>query len=557
MITLEQIKTLINGLKLIIPPWVKPDWDENDENSPHYVKNRPLYKQGGKVAKKLDEEFLPDTMPSKYVEEAKGLVEEKVSSAIDNYDAGLFVSTYPGNGILPVNPYYGPIRALQVEELPLNGETVLHAGIYRRFVQSHVGLQNRQIPYRYVEFSGILEQTFPAVDIFLCFRKDQDLIVLNPVSKSGYSAGAVDFSYYAAHALEYDYIDPETGSRNQVTLHDRGAKNGEFVRHVRIPYIHYYTDSEGNLTNHKMKRGYYLNSNWCLQIDGVDYELAIYRIQSSAASNPLMYHSRLGLAVPPWQKTLDLAFSIPELSTMELNTPTQVSPVFSEEWGEMTDGDLDKGNLDFAYNSFQAAVNNELVQFIVSDRYRVQMVSANWNPTLAEAPNSRVGWQLEFHGEDIKFRLWYDITLGGLFAIVYKREDIPSPGYELYELIDSITLTEDTPELSWEFSLDALNVALRNFTGKTFVYKGLFNIQVGAASTEVSQSVSLVDYERSEFDSYWDRGSRMEKSFAGQFHSRTLQSKGKFTGFTLTANNSSLSLPSGLIVDIYGIKSDS
>lgn len=80
MITLEQVKTLINGLKQIIPPFSKPNWYENDESSPHYIRNRPFYKKGGKVAKRIEEEYLPQKLPSQYtpgVEElSRGVTKE-------------------------------------------------------------------------------------------------------------------------------------------------------------------------------------------------------------------------------------------------------------------------------------------------------------------------------------------------------------------------------------------------------------------------------------------------------------------------------------------------
>lgn len=65
MITLEQIKTLINGFLAKIPKPTTPDWDENNGFSPNYIKNRPFYKRGGRVVKYLDSEYLPSIPPEK------------------------------------------------------------------------------------------------------------------------------------------------------------------------------------------------------------------------------------------------------------------------------------------------------------------------------------------------------------------------------------------------------------------------------------------------------------------------------------------------------------
>ena len=85
MITLEQVKTLINGLKQIIPPFSKPNWDENDESRPHYIRNRPFYKKCGKVAKRIGEEYLPQSIPQSYksevLREAKAQVEDELNSS--------------------------------------------------------------------------------------------------------------------------------------------------------------------------------------------------------------------------------------------------------------------------------------------------------------------------------------------------------------------------------------------------------------------------------------------------------------------------------------------
>lgn len=63
MITLEQIKTLINGFTQrtndVARMIVNPDWNENDESSRAYIRNRPFYRHKGKV-KQIDSAFIPE-----------------------------------------------------------------------------------------------------------------------------------------------------------------------------------------------------------------------------------------------------------------------------------------------------------------------------------------------------------------------------------------------------------------------------------------------------------------------------------------------------------------
>lgn len=61
MITLEQIKTLLNGVMQKIPKLVNPDWSENNPNNPAYIKNRPFYKDGSKVHK-IGIEYIPEEL---------------------------------------------------------------------------------------------------------------------------------------------------------------------------------------------------------------------------------------------------------------------------------------------------------------------------------------------------------------------------------------------------------------------------------------------------------------------------------------------------------------
>lgn len=56
----EQFITFINGLKQAMPKLVNPNYDENDPTKPSYIKNRPFFRKGGKVEKRLDKAFLPE-----------------------------------------------------------------------------------------------------------------------------------------------------------------------------------------------------------------------------------------------------------------------------------------------------------------------------------------------------------------------------------------------------------------------------------------------------------------------------------------------------------------
>lgn len=121
MITLEQIKTLLNGLTQKIPPFVKPDWNENDASSPHYIKNRPFYKKDGKVAKRISAEFLPSKLPSQFVGDVKKQAKETTS----NFKV-VTQQFYPFQNddcdVLPLfNNQYGEVRALWNPMKPWDG----------------------------------------------------------------------------------------------------------------------------------------------------------------------------------------------------------------------------------------------------------------------------------------------------------------------------------------------------------------------------------------------------------------------------------------------------
>lgn len=53
MITLNQIKTLLNGVTSKIPPFVKPNWNENNENSPNFIKNRTHWREEEEKLRKI------------------------------------------------------------------------------------------------------------------------------------------------------------------------------------------------------------------------------------------------------------------------------------------------------------------------------------------------------------------------------------------------------------------------------------------------------------------------------------------------------------------------
>lgn len=59
--TKSAIKTLINGIKALIPnPQVQSDYAENNSNSISYIKNRPFYKdEETEEVKQIGEEFIP------------------------------------------------------------------------------------------------------------------------------------------------------------------------------------------------------------------------------------------------------------------------------------------------------------------------------------------------------------------------------------------------------------------------------------------------------------------------------------------------------------------
>lgn len=79
MVTLEQIKTLLNGIMQKIPPLVKPDLDENDEQSPNYVKGRTHWTDAKGGVHRLPTKYMPVKMPSSYCVEAAQQAEKVVS----------------------------------------------------------------------------------------------------------------------------------------------------------------------------------------------------------------------------------------------------------------------------------------------------------------------------------------------------------------------------------------------------------------------------------------------------------------------------------------------
>lgn len=76
MLTSEQIKTLINGLKQVIPPFIKPNWGINDPKSPNFIEGRTHHVNDDGTISPLDEKFLPE-WPDKYREAAQAQVDAK------------------------------------------------------------------------------------------------------------------------------------------------------------------------------------------------------------------------------------------------------------------------------------------------------------------------------------------------------------------------------------------------------------------------------------------------------------------------------------------------
>lgn len=90
MITLEQVKTLLNGITIRMPV---PDWNEQNDKSPNFIRNRPFYKNSSGV-KKISKEFLPsvgadevafDQEMSELLAGAKNVQEGFRKIAEDNY----------------------------------------------------------------------------------------------------------------------------------------------------------------------------------------------------------------------------------------------------------------------------------------------------------------------------------------------------------------------------------------------------------------------------------------------------------------------------------------
>ena len=81
MTTLEQIKTLINGILQKIPKLVNPDWNENDPTKPSHILNRPFYTDKASI-KQIDRQYIPNEFEntveyfdlSKYVLESDGVL---------------------------------------------------------------------------------------------------------------------------------------------------------------------------------------------------------------------------------------------------------------------------------------------------------------------------------------------------------------------------------------------------------------------------------------------------------------------------------------------------
>lgn len=133
--------------------------------------------------------------------------------------------------------------------------------------------------------------------------------------------------------------------------------------------------------------------------------------------------------------------------------------------------------------------------------------------------------------------------------------DLPKTEEKKYELIDSITLTEETTELTWDFSLDKLYVSVTNRSGSSvylvtqFVYGGQY--------FGPRHSFNLGNNSLSNADVYWQNGVLMNWNFGSARVDRQFDLiEGPFTKFYLGAKSEGVNLPAGISVEIYGIKSD-
>lgn len=115
MVTLEQIKTLINGVRQIIPPWIKPSWNENDKKSPNYIEGRTHYTDANGNVRALHDKYLPKHMPARYKEEVDSQIQSKGFVNYESLNANLRGMRVPYNYTAS---YANNSRYLELEQAP-------------------------------------------------------------------------------------------------------------------------------------------------------------------------------------------------------------------------------------------------------------------------------------------------------------------------------------------------------------------------------------------------------------------------------------------------------
>lgn len=203
MLTSEQIKTLINGLKQAIPPFIKPNWNVNDPKSPNFIEGRTHHVNDDGTVSPLDEKFLPE-WPDKYREAAQAQVDAKTVEVFtggpkEDSKTGALSGEVVGEG-------FGPMWAFIPDTSEVSGNRIFYGNskavpfIGRYFSHIHAMLGAKLTLKNGNEYQIVLRS-----------KRYVPFTTFNTFGSSPYFTGSAEF----------EYIDPENGLLRSVHLSGR------------------------------------------------------------------------------------------------------------------------------------------------------------------------------------------------------------------------------------------------------------------------------------------------------------------------------------------------
>ncbi len=482
MITLEQVKTLINGVIHKMPPWVKPDWDENDKDNPNFIKNRPFYKKDGEVKKRIDAEFLPRKMPAQYESAVTNLAEQVVDQAriISEHESHLHTADAFINTNI-ANPLYGDIHLLKSFRKSRDNPPIKDMEYYE--IQYDLGGRD-YAEYHYVPVcksynslpggTDFLEN--PEIGLFMWDGVKKIILYPKSVTLKKASSRSNDlqdsrclytYLYFDDSSDRiYSYIDPVSGKVVQTALQSDPyeTKDNEFVRFVNQPY---YVNGYGDVP-----RGWYMSTRHWVWYKGVKTYVQLYSIKSCSAPDNYLSAERLGLALPPSIDHIDIVLGIKNIDTipvgsdeiLELVGESSVYPLIFG-WGNR------RLTLDHPTINYACAVKNKYLRWVVCDvgaklfAYRVSMISAEVPNTKSPLHGKRF-WTLYFSGEGIEFVIWHNLEQNQDFIHILRRDEPPTikdatlPPYSADDEGKTLVLKDGAPTWTEAVTQEAITEAM-------------------------------------------------------------------------------------------------